>query len=52
MKVAAMYAGTKYRAFVFIEDVDTFASQTDPQYITRLLDTFDSARTKGIDLTW
>lgn len=51
MKVAAMYAGTKYRAFVFIEDVDTFASQTDPQYITRLLDTFDSARTKGIDLT-
>jgi transitional endoplasmic reticulum ATPase len=36
---------------VFIEDVDTFANQTDPMYITRLLDTFDSARNKGIDLT-
>ena len=38
-------------AFVFVEDVDTFADNYDPNYVTRLLDAFDGFKTKDVELT-
>jgi hypothetical protein len=50
LEVAKMYAGTKYRALVVIEDIDVYTTENDPLFISRFLDAFDSARGKGMDL--
>jgi len=38
-------------ALVFIEDVDTFSMQQDPQYVTKLLDAFDGFSNKELEIT-
>lgn len=46
-----LYSSRGRRGFGFIEDVDVFAANQDPEWVTRLLDAFDSARSKGLDIT-
>jgi transitional endoplasmic reticulum ATPase len=51
LQTLQLYASRGRRGFGFIEDVDVFAAEQDPQWVTRLLDAFDSARNKGLDIT-
>ncbi len=37
-------------ALIFIEDVDTIAASMDPNYVTKLLDTFDGFGTKDLKM--
>jgi transitional endoplasmic reticulum ATPase len=44
--------GAQYQpSFIFVEDVDTFAANMDPNYVTRLLDAFDGFKTKDVEMT-
>lgn len=51
LQTLILYASRGRRGFGFIEDVDVYASGEDPMWVTRLLDAFDSARNKGLDIT-
>ena len=37
-------------ALIFIEDIDTIAASMDPNYVTKLLDTFDGFGTKDLQM--
>lgn len=46
---AVMQLGRLYQpSMIFIEDVDTFSSNLDPAYVTKLLDQFDGFGTKDL----